>query len=73
MEALVARTRLGHTWWTFPSRPPITKAARAMEARGMVTIMHGVTERTFRVGLTPGGLASYGEADYVAPILGGPK
>ncbi|UYP17721.1 hypothetical protein OED52_13675 [Rhodococcus sp. Z13] len=73
MEVLAARTRLGHILWTFAANRTATAAARSLERRGLITMMHGITERTFRARLTQAGRDEYLTPDYVAPILGGPK
>lgn len=73
MEVLVARTRLGHQIWTFTRNRAATKAAMRLQALGLLTLMNGIVENTFRVSITSKGLSEYGVVDYVPPILGGPQ
>ena len=44
MEALIARARLGESYWTFPSS--ITPTARRLEALGLIGWKSGIVERT---------------------------
>jgi len=68
LEVLTARTRLGETFWTFSSRPGITGAAKVLERKGLVFLMSGQVERTFRAGLTERGKEEMLFKDYVPPI-----
>lgn len=67
MEVLAARTRLGECFWTFSTRSAITKAAKNLEAKGLVFLMGGQTENTFRAGLTDTGKAETMSKTYVSP------
>lgn len=74
LEVLAARTRLGHTLWTFASHSSILVAAKRLEDAGLITTMHGSTEGTFRAELTKTGRRyAMDDPSYVPPILGGPK
>lgn len=73
MEALAARTRLGHTWWTFDRNRTSSKGATELEKLGYIRILSGMTEGTFRAELTALGMEAYFEEGYVAPIMGGPN
>lgn len=67
LEVLAARHRLGEHLWTFNSNVggTITK----LEEKGLVTQMHGITERTIRAGLTQAGEELVLEPTYSPPIL----
>lgn len=73
LELLIARTRLGHYWWTLASSAASKKAANSLEARGYIGLMHGVVEKTFRAYLTDKAKNEFMKTKYVPPILGGPK
>lgn len=73
MEVLFARTRLGHTLWTFDRNRATTKAANELQALGYISVMHGVVENTFRAELTEHAIKEFMSNIYVAPILGGPR
>ena len=68
MEVLTARRRTGEHFWTFTSRPSIVRTIRALEARGLVFLMHGQVEKTVRAGLTEKGWKEWADEDYVSPI-----
>lgn len=67
LEVLAARHRLGETLWTFESRH--APAARRLEAKGLVNVIHGVVENTIRLSLTEQGKAACLSDDYTAPVL----
>ena len=67
MEALAARYRTGEKFWTFSTRAPITRAAKALEAQGLIWTMNGNVEHTFRAGLTDKGLSVAVSDNYVSP------
>ncbi|QBZ72794.1 helix-turn-helix DNA-binding domain protein [Gordonia phage Phendrix] len=70
-ELLVARTRLGHTWWTCGDNRTSRKAAESLAFKGVIHTMHGIVEHTFRAKLTDEAIEDLLES-YVPPILGGP-
>lgn len=67
MQVLAARTRLGEHFWTFSSRAAITKAAKSLEAKGLVFLMGPQVEHTFRAGLTDAGKDLVISKTYVSP------
>ena len=67
MEVLAARARTGETLWTFSTRPTIVRAAKELERLGFVFYMSGVTERTFRAGLTERGKLACLDPGYITP------
>ncbi|NKS29297.1 MarR family transcriptional regulator [Rhodococcus hoagii] len=72
LELLIARTRLGHHWWTFSSNAASRKAANALAYKGLVVVMHGIVESSFRAHLTDEARQRFMDNDYTPPILGGP-
>lgn len=74
LELLVARTRLGHDWWTIASNTASRKAAGTLVERGVISTLHGTVEGTFRARLTPAQRVAIDlDSTYVPPILGGLK
>lgn len=73
MEVLVARKRLGHGPWSLSRNRAATRAAKVLEAKGLISLMHGMTEFSFRAEITDEGMKLYSQPGYVAPILGGAK
>jgi hypothetical protein len=74
LELLVARCiRLGHNLWTFGANPTSTRAAKSLERKGYLILMHGAVEHTFRAIPTDKTRAQFATKNYVPPILGGPK
>lgn len=71
LELLIARTRLGHHWWTIASNTTSRKAAYSLADKGLVVVMHGAVEKTFRAHLTDDA-RRFMENDYTPPIQGGP-
>lgn len=67
LEVLSARWRLGERIWTFPAR--FGRSLRALEKLGLVFVMHGVTERTLRAGLTEAGRRATLYALYKPPAM----
>jgi hypothetical protein len=67
LEVLAARYRTGETWWTFPTT--VAKHLRELEHAGLVSLMHGVTEKTLRVSLTDKGIRETISATYYPPHL----
>ncbi|BDZ52537.1 hypothetical protein GCM10025867_47780 (plasmid) [Frondihabitans sucicola] len=52
METLAARYRTGEHLWTFASTHQ--KQADGLADMGLIHVMHGITERSFRASLTEG-------------------
>lgn len=73
MEVLIARTRLGHTLWTFARNRATTKAANELQALGYIRVMNGIVQNTFRAELTEHAIHKFMSSAYAAPILGGPR
>ena len=73
MEVLFARTRLGHTLWTFDRNHATTKAANELQTLGYISVMHGMVPHTFRAELTEHAIKKFMSNAYTAPILGGPR
>lgn len=67
MEVLAGRWRTGEHFWTFAARAPITRAAKALADKGLVWLMHGQVERTFRAGLTEAGQSASLDPTYNPP------
>lgn len=66
MEVLAARVRTGEQLWTFPSS--LAVPLRALEARGLISVMHGVAPGSLRARLTELGRAETLKDDYVTPL-----
>jgi DNA-binding MarR family transcriptional regulator len=66
LEVLGARHRTGETLWTFQShlRPHLS----ALEAAGLISVMHGIEPRTLRARLTEAGKQAALAADYLTPL-----
>lgn len=62
LEVLAARTRLGETWWTFGNNA--SRAGRSLQDKGLVDLIHGVVERTFRAQLTDEGRQEVLDSSY---------
>lgn len=67
LEVLAARYRLGETWWTFEKRT--LKAARGLADLGLIEILHGIVENTYRAQLTDAGRQRSISWNYQAPLL----
>lgn len=65
IDLLVARFRLGDRLWTFETSPSTTRALSALEKKGLVMLMHGVSERTARASLTEEALLRHGHELFV--------
>lgn len=52
LEVAIARYRLGEHIWTYERNPTSTKAAKELSKRGFLFLMGGITENTFRAGLS---------------------
>lgn len=66
MEVLAARARTGESLWTFPSN--LAVPLRALEERGLISVMHGIVQNTVRARLTDAGRAECLKGDYVTPL-----
>lgn len=66
LEILAARYRLGEELWTFPAR--LAAPLRDLQAAGLVSVMHGITERSLRASLTDAGRVSALGEGYVTPL-----
>ena len=66
LEVLAARHRLGEIWWTFDTRHHA--ALKRLESRGLVSVMHGIIEKTIRARLTDAGRDETLSTSYVPPI-----
>ena len=64
-EVLAARARTGETMWTFDSR--LHRQAEALSDLGLIGIVHGTVEKTFRAYLTEAGRKEYLDDGYVTP------
>lgn len=67
LNVLVARYRLGEKLWTFESRHK--KALEKLQARGLVNLMHGITENTCRASLTEEAKKEHLIPEYEPPIF----
>lgn len=65
IDLLVARFRLGDRLWTFETSPSTTRALNSLEKKGLVMLMHGVSERTARASLTEEALLRHGHELFV--------
>lgn len=72
LEVLIARTRLGHHFWTFARNSTSTRAVFSLQRKGFVTHMNGMVENTFRAYLGDAAKEFLMSNDYLAPIQGGP-
>lgn len=66
MEVLIARWRLGERLWTFSSRQKRT--IERLAAKGYVTSMHGIVEKTVRASLTDKSVSENLTFNYIPPI-----
>lgn len=66
MEVLAARHRLGEVLWPFPSN--LAVPLRALEERGLVTVMHGNVQGTVRASLTATGSVQWLDASYFGEL-----
>jgi hypothetical protein len=67
LEVLTARYRLGEKLWTFESRHK--PALEKLQARGLVSVMHGIVEHTVRASLTEEAKKEYLLDSYEPPIF----
>lgn len=65
LEVLAARYRLGESYWTFDNKHKA--ALQKLEAKGLVSVIHGVVENTVRAALTEKGKKRELNAEYVSP------
>ncbi len=66
LEVIAARYRLGEAIWTFSSIH--SKTLANLQSRGLVFVIHGVTEGTLRAGLTDKGRERVLMGGYVPPL-----
>lgn len=66
IEVLAARFRLGERLWTFDTST--RKAALKLESKGLINLMHGIVEKTYRASLTEAGKALVIDASYSSPL-----
>lgn len=66
LEVLAARHRLGEAHWTFPVR--VAASLRDLQAVGLISVMHGITEHTLRASLTDAGREHALSEGYVSPL-----
>lgn len=74
LEVLAARWRLGENFWTFRRDSASTKASVELEKRGLIAVLSGQVEKTFRARLTDAGrnemsLDNEHVSKYVPPIF----
>ena len=67
LNVLTARYRLGDALYTFDTSN--LKAAEGLASLGLVSLMHGVTEKTLRASLTDRGMALYMSATALPPVF----
>lgn len=67
LEVLIARYRLGESYWTFEQRHK--SALEKLQSRGLVTVMHGVVENTCRASMTELAKKEYLSNSYEPPIF----
>jgi DNA-binding MarR family transcriptional regulator len=66
LDVLAARYRTGAHLWTLDSR--VAPAVRRLEAAGLVTSIHGITDNTIRASLTAAGRAAWLSATWVLAL-----
>lgn len=66
MEVLSARYRLGENLWTFDLRHK--KALERLEAKGLVTVLHGIVDHSLRASMTLTGVSMYVSDSYESPF-----
>lgn len=67
IDVLLARYRLGENLWTFESRHK--KTLDKLAARGYVSVIHGIVEKTVRASLTELGKRKFFDGSrYVSPL-----
>ncbi len=65
LEILAARHRLDEPWWTFPDR--VKRPLATLQDLGLVSLLHGLVEKTVRASLTELGRASAMSDNYRMP------
>jgi hypothetical protein len=73
LEVLIARTRLGHHFWTFDRNSTSMSAFARLEKFGFVSWQNANTPGHVRAELTQAAKDYLLLPGYVPPILGGPK
>ena len=66
LEVLAARHRLGESVWTFSTKT--RKTAEKLKSMGLINVIHGITERTYRASLTDQGRNLLFDPLYEVPI-----
>lgn len=66
LEVLAARYRLGENLWTFEARHK--KTLDKLAARGYVSVIHGIVEKTVRASLTEQGKRASISDSYLSPL-----
>jgi hypothetical protein len=67
MDLLVARTRLGEPFW--PIDNAFRRTAKILEEKGLLTLMHGNVEGTFRASLSGEAIKIYiTDSDFMPAI-----
>lgn len=66
MEVLSARYRLGDHLWTFDSRHK--KPLERLEAKGLITVLHGIVDHSLRASMTQAGIDMYVSKTYESPL-----
>ena len=66
MEILAARYRLGEHLWTFDLRHK--KPLERLEAKGLVTVLHGIVDQSLRASMTQAGIDTYVSKTYESPL-----
>lgn len=66
MEILSARYRLGEHLWTFDLRHK--KPLERLEAKGLVTVLHGIVDQSLRASMTQAGIDTYVSKTYESPL-----
>jgi hypothetical protein len=67
LDLLIARHRLGEPFW--PIDNALRRTAKVLEGKGLIEILHGHVDGTFRASLTAKALEKYvKKATYTAPL-----
>lgn len=67
VEVLVARRRLGNSFWTFEKRH--NRTLNSLADKGLVVVMHGIVENTVRARLTDEAFSHFTAAGWQDPIF----
>lgn len=69
LENLVARVRLGESFWHFPNTSHYSRAANGLVDKGLVTREHGQVPSSFRLYLTEEGKREGMDPSYTPPFM----